>query len=139
MTGPALKEAEGFWDEVAFQLRILDYRVQGDLPHHMPAGRTREIIEKAFRIIRDPITHRRYVQHLRGKLNSAPPSPEERSCSFVLFVNRRSSNIESDSPKEPGENLVPYISCIGNLSSRVWTLASDNDFWHGQYSIATWL
>jgi hypothetical protein len=83
ITGPVLTEAEGFWDEIAFQVRILDYRFQGDLPHHLPSSTIRDIIERAFRIIRDPVTHRRYVQHLRGKLSSEIPSSEERKSPFI--------------------------------------------------------
>src|SRR5579859_4866346 len=86
ITGGLVTEGQGFFDDIAFQLPILDHRVQGTMPLHMPVGRSRNVIERAFRIIRDPLTHQRYVQHLRGKLNSDPPSPEERKSSNLCLL-----------------------------------------------------
>jgi hypothetical protein len=40
-------------------------------------GKVGDIIEKALRIIREPLTHRKYVQHIRGVLDESPPTIQE--------------------------------------------------------------
>jgi len=52
-----------------------DHRYTKPLP--VKAGKIATIIEKALRIIREPLTHRKYVQHTRGILGESPPTIQE--------------------------------------------------------------
>lgn len=106
--GGLVTEGQGFFDDIAFQLPILDHEVQGTMPLHMPVRRSHNVIERAFRIIRDPLTHQRYVQHLRGKLNSDPPSPEERkSSNLCLLLTTSVVTLKDVLRKIPEIHIIP--------------------------------
>lgn len=71
---------KGHWDPIAYQALIYDARYA--TLTHMSAGRSRQIIERALRIVREPLTHRKYVSVIREGLDETPPSEKEGKTTY---------------------------------------------------------
>lgn len=69
------EDVGGTWDEIAYEVFIVEDR--SSTPYQVNEGRARNAIEKAFRIIREPRTHRKYTQQIRGCLDESPVTDSE--------------------------------------------------------------
>jgi hypothetical protein len=75
------------WDVDPVGAKICDHRffsTKQDGPPDMARGTSRELVEKALRIIRDPVTHRAYVYQIRGDLRTDQITEDERSAPPLL-------------------------------------------------------
>ena len=64
-------------DDSIFEARVRDHRYGNNDDNDLQFGLARSAMEKALRIIREPVTHRKYVIVLRENLDDSTPTDAE--------------------------------------------------------------